>query len=467
VSTYTPPDYNRHTIRQYDIRGKAERDLHDGFATALGHAFGTRIRRNGGQKVAVGRDCRLSGPRIQAAFTAGVNAAGVDVVDVGVVPTPLVYFALHHLDLDGACAITGSHNPGDENGFKMCEGKGALYGDGLLDLARIIDEGDLLHGDGGVEVRGVNDDYQRVVVESLRPGGKTLKVVVDGGNGAGGPVAVPLYRALGFEVVELFCEMDGSFPNHHPDPTVEANLVDLKAAVAREGADLGIALDGDGDRIGAIDAQGRVVWGDQLLIFFARALLEQQPGARIVSEVKCSRVLYDDIRAHGGEAEMWKVGHSLIKARMKETGALIAGEMSGHFFFADRFFGFDDGPYAGARLLELLSNRPESLADLLDSLPKTVTTPELRVSCPDGVKFDVVERAVTHFKGRYDVFDLDGARIEFPNGWGLVRPSNTGPVLVMRFEADTAENLAAYRGEVEDWLRANAPEVDVDGPATH
>jgi phosphomannomutase/phosphoglucomutase len=265
----------------------------------------------------------------------------------------------------------------------------------------------------------------------------------------------------------LFIDMDGTFPNHHPDPTVEVNLAHLKAAVAEHGADVGIAFDGDADRIGAVDHRGQVVWGDQLLLFFARELLRNHPGATIVSEVKCSRVLFDGVEAAGGTAEMWKVGHSLIKARMKETGALLAGEMSGHIFFADRYFGFDDAVYVGGRLLELLAHSDERLADMLDGLPHTVTTPELRVACPDAAKFEVVERAVAWFRARYSVSDLDGVRVNFPHGWGLVRASNTQPVLVMRFEADTDAHLAEYRGEVENWLRAHAPEVDLEADTHH
>ncbi|MCA9546924.1 MAG: phosphomannomutase/phosphoglucomutase, partial [Myxococcales bacterium] len=354
----------------------------------------------------------------------------------------------------GAVAITGSHNPGDWNGFKLGLGKGSLYGDAIQHLRQLIETEDFAVGQAGLETVDLYPDYLGWVGEHLRLGPKPIKVVVDAGNGTGGLVGPALYRALGAEVIELFCEPDGDFPNHHPDPTVEENLADLKAAVAAHGADLGIAYDGDADRIGAVAPDGRVLWGDQLLLLFARDILTRHPGAKFVAEVKCSRVLYDGIAAAGGDAEMWQVGHSLIKARMKETGALLAGEMSGHLFFADDFFGFDDAPYVGARLIELLSRGQVTLAGFLDGLPQTVTTPELRVDCPDDAKFDLVQKAVAHFSARYPVNPIDGARISFPEGWGLIRASNTQPVLVMRFEAPTAQALAAYRGEVEAWLAA-------------
>jgi phosphomannomutase/phosphoglucomutase len=459
--------FNAEVFRQYDIRGRADVDLTDDFVTALGRAYGTHIRRRGGRRVVLGRDCRQSGPRLVEAFRAGVLAAGVDVTEIGVIPTPLMYFALYHWKPDGGVVITGSHNPPNWNGFKMCEGTAAMYGDGLLALRDLIAAGDFESGSGSAESRDIVSPYLDVVAGNIQLGPRRFKVVVDAGNGMGGIVAIPLYKRLGFDVVDLYCEPDGRFPNHHPDPTVEANLADLKKAVAEHGAAVGLAFDGDADRLGAVDDRGRVAWGDQLLTFFARGVLAENPGASIVGEVKCSKVLYDDVAKHGGKPDMWKVGHSLIKARLRETGAKLAGEMSGHIFFNDRWYGFDDAVYAGARLLELLTRTDETLADMLDGLPPTLTTPELRVHCPDAAKFAVVTRAADHFRARYPVFDLDGVRITFPTGWGLVRPSNTQPVLVLRFEADTEANLAAYRGEVESWLRECAPEVDLDAPTDH
>lgn len=466
-------------FRAYDIRGRAGVELTPAFAELLGAAYGTVITRSvaardpedalpegARPKVAVGRDCRPHGKGLAEAFERGVRRVGVDVLRLGVVPTPLVYFAIHHLELAGGVAITGSHNPPAWNGFKLCDGPGSMHGEAIQDLRRII-EADAFHivghSDAGL---GSDLDLGPTYVEwhaaRLAPLSPAPKVVLDAGNGAGGPVGRALLEAMGAEVVPLYCEPDGGFPNHHPDPTVEANLEDLKAAVAAHGADLGLALDGDADRLGAVDRRGRVVWGDQLLLYFARRILAETPGARIVGEVKCSRVLYDGVKAAGGVGEMWKVGHSLIKARMKETGALLAGEMSGHLFFADRYFGFDDGVYAAARLVEAVGSGGPPLDAFVDGLPETVTTPELRVACPDRAKFAVAERAAKHFAARYPTTDIDGVRIDFPAGWGLLRPSNTQPVLVMRFEAADAERLMAYRAEVEGWLRTEAPEVDLE-----
>ncbi len=464
----TPSVFNPRVFREYDIRGKADADLHDDFARALGRAYGTYIRRRGGRRVAVGRDCRVSGPRIFAAFSGGIRESGLDVIDLGVVPTPVLYFALYRdaLAVDGGVCITGSHNPGDENGFKMCVGRGSLYGAEIQKLRAMIDAGDFDVGAGEIEAVDLLPAYYADLEARLRPG-RRLKVVIDAGNGMGGLTGGRVYRALGHEVIELFCELDGSFPNHHPDPTVEANLTHLRRAVAEHGADLGIAFDGDADRIGAIDARGRVVWGDQLLTFFGRSLLDEHPAKdiRVVCEVKCSEVVAQDLGARGISVEMWKVGHSLIKTRMKETGALLAGEMSGHLFFADRYYGYDDAVYAGARLLEIVSRGQHTLAELLDSLPPSVTTPELRLPCADDLKFGVVAQAAEHFRGRYPVNEIDGVRITFPHGWGLLRPSNTGPVLVMRFEADTPARLTAYREEVEACLRGLG--VDVNAPGGH
>lgn len=453
-------------FRKYDIRGNAERDLTDAAVIALGRAYGTAIKRRGGRTVALGRDCRLSGPRILAAFASGVQVTGVDVIDIGMVPSPVLYFALHHLPVDGGVIITGSHNPPAWNGFKLCAGTGSIYGEAIQALRRLIETEDYEQGAGRSETADVTAAYARYVQRTIHLGDRPVKVAVDAGNGTGG-IAGAIYRALGAEVIELFSEPDGRFPNHHPDPTVEANLVDLREAVAEHGCDAGIAFDGDSDRIGAIDGSGQVIWGDQLLLFFAREVLQRQPGARIVGEVKCSKLLYDGIRAAGGEPEMWKVGHSLIKARMKATGSPLAGEMSGHLFFADRYFGYDDAIYAGARLIELLSHSAQSLAQLRADLPATVCTPEMRVACPDALKFAVAEKAAAHFAERYAVVAIDGVRIEFEHGWGLLRPSNTQPVLVMRFEADSASRLAEYREVVEGWLRETAPEVDFAADTHH
>lgn len=463
-------------FRAYDIRGRVDIELSASFAELLGAAYGTVIARgadaaDGRPRIAIGRDCRPHGVELADAFERGVRRAGVDVLRLGMVPTPLVYFAIHHEALAGGVAITGSHNPPAWNGFKLCHGTGSMHGDAIQDLRRIIEADDFhiapLAEAGDAVEHDIAGPYVEFFAAALEPLARPPKVVLDAGNGAGGPVGKALLEVMGADVVPLYCEPDGAFPHHHPDPTVEANLADLRAAVAEHGADLGLALDGDADRLGAIDRHGRIVWGDQLLLYFARRVLAERPGARIVGEVKCSRVLFDGVKAAGGVPEMWKVGHSLIKARMKETGALLAGEMSGHLFFADRAFGFDDGIYAAARLVEAIGTGGPALDAFVDDLPRTVTTPELRVSCADRAKFAVVERAERHFAEKYPTTDIDGVRIDFPHGWGLLRPSNTQPVLVMRFEADTPERLMAYRAEVEKWLTCEAPEVDLEADTHH
>jgi phosphomannomutase/phosphoglucomutase len=459
----TNPKINPRVFREYDIRGEADRDFPDQVARDLGQAIATLLGRKGQRRLALGRDCRLSSPRIHDAFLQGMLAAGAHVVDVGVVPSPVLYFAPFHFDLDGGVEITGSHNPGADNGFKIVSGRQTIHGAEIQALRTILAAGDLDRGTGSVETRDVIEPYVTHARARLALGDRRPTVVVDAGNGAGGPAGLQLYQALGFPVVPLHCDMDGRFPNHHPDPTVEENLADLRAEVARTGAEVGLAYDGDADRLGAIDARGRVIWGDQLMILFARAILEEVPGATFVSEVKCSQAMYDEIARAGGKAIMWKVGHSLIKAKMRETGALLAGEMSGHLFFAHRYLGFDDAIYAGARLLELLSRSRHTLAELVDTLPRTEATPELRVAATDDVKFALVARAAARLRARADVLDvndLDGARVRFAGGWGLVRASNTQPALVMRFEADARERLAELRAIVEDEVEAARHELE-------
>jgi phosphomannomutase/phosphoglucomutase len=352
--------------------------------------------------------------------------------------------------------ITGSHNPPEYNGLKVGVGRTTLYGAGIQALRERIERGDFAAGSGGVEAHDIVTPYRAYVRGNLRMGPRRLRVVVDAGNGTGGVIAVPLFESLGIEVVPLFVEMDGRFPNHHPDPTVEANLEHLKAKVRETGADLGIAYDGDADRVGAVDEKGRVLWGDQLMILFSRALLQEHPGAAIVGEVKCSMTLYDDIAARGGRAIMWKAGHSLIKAKMKEEGALLAGEMSGHIFFGHRWFGFDDGIYSSARLLELVSRTDRPVSTLLDDVPPTHSTPELRVDCPEELKFELVRRAQEFFAARHEAVTVDGVRVVFPDGWGLVRASNTQPLLVLRFEATTPERLDEIRSYVQGKVTAEA-----------
>jgi phosphomannomutase/phosphoglucomutase len=435
-------------FREYDIRGLVDQDLTEEAVRLVGQALGSQVRDGGGRRVVLGRDCRESGPRFAAAMIEGLTSTGVDVTDLGVVPTPLTYFAAATLPVDGLVMITGSHNPPEYNGLKVGVGKTTLHGDGIQALLRRIQEGRFATGQGSVGAHDIVTPYRAYVRHNLRLGSRRLKVVVDAGNGTGGVVAVPLFQSLGIEVVPLFIEMDGAFPNHHPDPTVEKNLVHLQAKVRETGADLGIAYDGDADRVGAVDEKGQVLWGDQLMILFSRALLAENPGAAIVGEVKCSMNLYDDIAARGGRPIMWKAGHSLIKAKMKEEKALLAGEMSGHIFFGHRWFGFDDGIYSSARLLELVSRTPAPVSTLLADVPVTHATPELRVDCPEDKKFELVRRAQEWFSSRYQAVTVDGVRVVFPDGWGLVRASNTQPLLVLRFEARTPERLAEIQALV-------------------
>jgi len=447
---------NPRVFREYDIRGNADLDLDDDFVRQLGHAIAAS---SGDGPIAVGRDCRVTSPRLRAALIDGITRAGNDVIDVGVVPTPVLYYAPFLWDLAGAVIITGSHNPAPDNGFKVLRGRESIHGDQIRALRTAIESGELRPAEtpGSVEQRDLVGPYLDHAAGRIELGDRRFKVVVDAGNGAGGPTAVALYERLGFEVVPLYCDMDGTFPNHHPDPTVEKNVADLRQRVKAEAAELGIALDGDADRIGVVDGQGRILWGDQIMILFGRAIAREQPGAKFIGEVKCSQALFDEIEKAGGEPLMWKVGHSLIKAKMKEIGAALGGEMSGHIFFANRYLGFDDGIYSGARLLELLSRDHTSLAQMYDTLPVMVNTPEIRIECPDDIKFDVVARTTGTLRARDDVtgvVDVDGARANFGDGWGLVRASNTQPALVVRCEAETAERLEQIQNIIEAEIRA-------------
>jgi phosphomannomutase/phosphoglucomutase len=450
-------------FREYDIRGVADRDLSDDVARGIGRGFATMLGpgKAGKLRVAVGRDCRLSSDRLFAALVDGLRAAGANVVEVGVGPTPLLYASAFALETDGAVMITGSHNPGDENGFKMMRGKASFFGDDIQALRKLIEQDRFATpaARGSVETVDMHPRYVEMVTGGIRLARTDMKFVVDAGNGSGGPLALACMKKLGLAPDPLFCEMDGHFPNHHPDPTQPKNLEALVARVAKTGARVGIAYDGDADRLGAVDANGDIVWGDKLMILFARAVLADHPGAAILGEVKCSQTLYDDIAKHGGRAIMWKTGHSLIKTKMKEEKALLAGEMSGHLFFADRFFGYDDAIYGSMRLLEILARDPRSLGEMLSDVPRTFATPELRVDCPDGAKVAVVAAVLAHYRDAgKQVINIDGARITFGTAadpaWGLVRASNTGPVLVMRFEATTPERRDAIRAEVEGVVTA-------------
>jgi phosphomannomutase/phosphoglucomutase len=439
-------------FRAYDIRGIADVDLDDTFAGLLGSAYGTLIKRDGGTKVCVGRDPRVHSERLFKALVKGILGTGMNVIEIGVVPTPMLYFSVYHHDVDGGVQITGSHNPADYNGFKMMRGKSSLYGDQITLLRDMMLQRDFDSGEGILVKEPIFDTYVDYVTDNINLGPRALNLVVDAGNGAGGPSAMAILERLGVKTKGLFIEMDGTFPNHHPDPTVEANLVDLKRAVAETKADCGIAYDGDADRIGLIDENGEVIWGDRLLILLSREILKEHPGTPIVGEVKCSQTLFDDILAHGGVPIMSAVGHSIIKERMKKEGSLLAGEMSGHIFFAHRWFGFDDAVYATMRVLEILSSTDKTLSELLADVPMTCVTPEIRLDCPDDRKFGLVDEAITSFKATHEVCDIDGARIQFENGWGLIRASNTQPVLVLRAEAETQVDLDEIRGKLETFV---------------
>jgi len=440
---------NQNIFREYDIRGIVAQDLSDETVAVLGRSIGTFFNRNGAKRIAIGYDARMSSPRFRDLLVKGFNETGCDAVLIGRVPTPVLYHTVYTKAVDGGVMITGSHNPPDHNGFKICLGKSTLFGAQIQEIKEIALSGNFASGAGIGENLEVLGDYETDILSKINLGDRRLKVVVDGGNGMGGVTGVPIYEKLGCELVELFTEPDSNFPNHHPDPTIVENLQDAIRAVKESGADLGIAFDGDGDRIGIVDENGRIIWGDELMVLLSREVLKKNPGATIIAEVKCSQNLFNDIAAHGGKPLMWKAGHSIIKAKMKETGAALAGEMSGHIFFADRFYGFDDATYAGARVLEILSKTDKTLSQLLSDLPQTFSTPELCVDCADERKFEIVRKIADEFAQTNGVITIDGARILFENGWGLVRASNTQAILVLRFEADSEENLNAIRKTVE------------------
>ena len=452
---------NAHIFREYDIRGLVDQDLTEEVVELLGKGLGTVVRRKGGRSIVVGRDCRESSTRFRERLVAGITSTGLDVLDVGVVPTPLTYFAANTLPVDGLAMITGSHNPPEYNGFKVGHGKTTLHGHEIQALRQLIEARDFEKGrPGRATPFDIVTPYDHFVRQTVRVGRRGMRIVIDAGNGTGGEVAVPLFRSMGFEVVPLFCEMDARFPNHHPDPTVLDNLQDLIRAVKAEKAEVGIAYDGDADRLGVIDDQGKVLWGDQLMILFSRSVLADVPGAAIVGEVKCSATLYDDIAAHGGTPVMWKAGHSLIKAKMRETHAQLAGEMSGHIFFKHRYFGFDDAVYSSARLLEILTHEKRPLSALLSDVPRTFASPEIRFDVPEEKKFAMVRRATEVLRAAgHSIIDVDGVRVTFADGWGLIRASNTQPILVLRFEAKTEGRLREIQSLIENTVRQVQREV--------
>jgi phosphomannomutase/phosphoglucomutase len=442
---------NPQIFREYDIRGIAGRDLDETAYECLGKAFVKYAQeRNAVQRntIVVGRDGRLTGPAYSAAFISGVTSCGMNVIDIGEVPTPLVYFGLFTLDVDGGAMITASHNPKEYNGMKVAIGKSTIHGEQIQELRKVAEAGDFPQAaaKGTVTKLDLVPAYTERILEDVKLKRK-LKIAVDGGNGVGGPVALPLYEKMGCEITSLYCDVDGTFPNHHPDPTVPENVEELVQTVKRINADVGIAFDGDVDRLGAIDDEGNIIWGDRLLILFARSILKKVPGATIIGEVKCSRTLFEDIAKHGGNPVMWRTGHSLIKAAMKDYNAEVAGEMSGHMFFKNRWYGFDDAIYSGARLLEIVSQSDMSLSEMLADVPEMYSTEETRIDTSESRKFKLVEDARRYFQEDLglNVNTIDGARIEWPDGWGLLRASNTSPVLVMRAEATTPERLEEIR----------------------
>jgi phosphomannomutase/phosphoglucomutase len=444
-------DISSSIFREYDIRGIVGKDLDEEVVRTLGRAIGTYFLGRGKREVALGRDCRLSSPSFAEALAAGLLSTGCNVTDLGIIPTPVLYFCIFYKKLEAGVMITGSHNPPEHNGFKMMAGEDTLSGLDIQEIWTIVEGARFAEGTGVRRAYDLVPEYRDYILGNVKLARK-LKVVVDAGNGTGGVVAVPLFRDLGCDVVELYCDMDGRFPNHHADPTLPEAMKDLERKVQETGADLGIGFDGDADRIGVIDDKGSLIWGDQLMIVFARDLLPTHPGAAVISEVKASKVLYDEIARLGGKPVMWKTGHSLIKKKIREEKALFAGEMSGHIFFADRWFGFDDAIYASARLFEILAKTDRKLSEILSDLPKTFTTPEIRIYASDEVKFHIVDEVRKELAKTHPVIDIDGVRALFPKGWGLVRPSNTQALLVLRFEGETEADLEAIQKEVRGVL---------------
>jgi phosphomannomutase/phosphoglucomutase len=439
----------QHIFREYDIRGLVETDLTPDTVLALGRALGTAFRRAGVSRAGVARDVRLSGARIRDNLVEGIRATGCDVVDYGMAPTGVFYHAQATGPEEAGVVITGSHNPPEFNGFKLVLRGESFFGEQIQGLLHLMEAGDFETGEGSLQEREILSPYVEDIV-SRATIDRPVRFAYDSGNGAAALVAARVFAAVGQEPVALYDEPDGTFPNHHPDPTIPEYIEDLRQRVLRDGLEFGVAYDGDGDRIGVIDALGQILWGDRLLVLYARDLLTRSPGAQVIYDVKCSQTLTDAVREAGGEPVVWKTGHSLIKQKMKETGAILAGEMSGHLFLGENWYGFDDAVFATVRLLEIVARDGRALHEILADVPSLEATPEIRVDCPDDAKFAVVDRVREHFRPIATVVEIDGARVSFEHGWGLVRASNTQPALVVRIEADTAANLADYRARIED-----------------
>jgi phosphomannomutase / phosphoglucomutase len=445
-------------FREYDIRGIADEELLDPDVELLGRALATYIIRHSGRTICLGHDCRLTSTRLHEALMKGLLAAGSHVLDLRTVPTPVLYYSAVHFKADGAVMITGSHNPPDCNGFKTVSGTSTLYGQAIQDVYKLIQNNDYESGEGSVRSVDAITPYVDEIASQFKFERK-VKLVVDAGNGTAGPTVHRLFEKLAVRATEMFFDMDGNFPNHHPDPTLLANLKDLTDGVRKHKADLGIAFDGDADRIGAVDEHGNVVYGDMLMLIFGREILSRKPGSTFIGEVKCSQIMYDKLRELGGSPIMYKTGHSLIKAKMKQEHAELAGEMSGHMFFADRYYGYDDAIYATCRLLEIVSKSGKPLSHQLEGIPKLVSTPELRIDCPDDKKFRLVQKVAEIYKKQRQIVDIDGVRVQFEEGWGLVRASNTQPILVMRFEATNKDLLDKYKNEVEQIVEQAKQEI--------
>lgn len=445
-------------FREYDIRGIAGNDIMEEDVVSIGKAYGSLLNQQNKKKISVGRDCRQTSEKFSELFIQGILSTGCDVIDIGTCPTPVLYFSIQHLNLDGGAMVTASHNPPEYNGFKLMSGLDSIHGSGLQDIRGIIDKNEFVQGNARVSQKDVITPYKEYILNNIDIRG-SIKIGIDAGNGTGGITALPVLKSLGCEVHDIYCDMDGTFPNHEADPTQKKNLLDLIKLVKDKNLDLGVGYDGDADRIGVVDKNGGVIYGDQLMVIYAREILARNPGATFISEVKCSMVMYDDIRKHGGNAIMWRTGHSLIKKKMKEENAALAGEMSGHMFFKDRYLGFDDALYATCRLLEIMADTGLGVDELIADLPKTYTTPEIRVDCADEIKFDVVDKIVALFKAKQTVIDIDGLRAIYDDGWGLVRASNTQPALVLRFEALSEKRLDDIRNEIESELKIIIEEI--------
>jgi phosphomannomutase / phosphoglucomutase len=436
-------------FREYDIRGIADQELLDPDIELVGRALATYLIRHSGRTICLGCDCRLSGTRLHDALLKGLLAAGSHVLDLGTVPTPVLYYSAGHFKADGAIMITGSHNPPEYNGIKIVSGRDTLYGEAIQNVYKLILGNDFESGEGSVKSVDAATPYVNEIASQFQFDRK-VKVVLDAGNGTAGPIVHRIFEKLNVDAVELFFEIDGRFPNHHPDPTVVSNLSDLRDVVRMHKAELGIAFDGDSDRMGAVEEHGEVIYGDMLLLIFGREILSRKPGSTFIGEVKCSQVMYDKLKELGGNPIMYKTGHSLIKEKMRQEHAELAGEMSGHMFFADRYYGFDDAIYAACRLIEIVAKSGKPLSCQLDGIPKLVSTPELRIDCADELKFKVVAKVAEIIRRNHQIVDVDGVRVPFDRGWGLVRASNTQPVLVMRFEAESQHLLEKYRHEIEE-----------------